>query len=230
MAKSDNLRSSKLNTTEENEIKNIEELDFYELLNIKTDASQEEIEKAYLLGITPLNSDPLTTNSLLSQEERRIALARIEKAYQTLINPERRRQYDLKLLKKKYKKHQKVYFRKSTEKVEIEDAEEEKNRVRNALKILLSHLKRKKKREPDEIIKLKDGKLIFLDSEILYSGEYLKRIRERQGLSLEEVAKATKFRISLLEALEEENYEKLPQGVYVINIIKIYARYLGLKP
>ena len=61
------------------------------------------------------------------------------------------------------------------------------------------------------------------------SGNYLKATRESQGLSLNEVAQATRIREAVLRALEEGKYEDLPH-LYVKGFLRAYAGYLGLDP
>ena len=60
-------------------------------------------------------------------------------------------------------------------------------------------------------------------------GEYLKAKRESQGISLKQVADATRIREAVLRAIEADRYEDLPQ-LYVKSFISAYARYLGLDP
>lgn len=209
-------------------LKKIEELDYYELLNLKTNASQEEIEYAYLHGIASFHPNSLASYGLLSPEERKVALARIEEAYQTLSHPEKRKKYDLKLLKMKDKYQEKAYFRKSTKKLEIEDSAKIKLGIWLKLKWLFSLFREKRKEEAEEKEKFKALTLSFQKTHPFYTGEYLKKVRETRGLSLDEISDKSKLNVSLLKALEEENYAALPQGVYFPNLIKLYAQHLGL--
>ncbi len=59
-------------------------------------------------------------------------------------------------------------------------------------------------------------------------GEQLKRERELRGVSLEEVAAATRIAPRFLEALENEQWDKLPGGVFNRGFIRAVGRYLGL--
>ncbi len=59
-------------------------------------------------------------------------------------------------------------------------------------------------------------------------GENLQREREMRGVSLEEIAAATKISGRILKAIEVGDISKLPSGVYARNFIRQYARYLGL--
>jgi len=49
-----------------------------------------------------------------------------------------------------------------------------------------------------------------------------------RGVSLEEISFATKISLRLLEAIEREDFSKLPGGIFSRSFIRTYARYLGL--
>jgi cytoskeletal protein RodZ len=59
-------------------------------------------------------------------------------------------------------------------------------------------------------------------------GERLKREREMREVSLDELTKATRISTRFLEALENENWERLPGGVFGHGFVRTIARYLGL--
>src|SRR5438270_4553551 len=59
-------------------------------------------------------------------------------------------------------------------------------------------------------------------------GERLKREREMRGVSLEEIAESTKIGKRNLSALETEEFEKLPGGIFNKGFVRAYAKYLGL--
>jgi len=59
-------------------------------------------------------------------------------------------------------------------------------------------------------------------------GEHLKRERELRGVTLEEIAAATRISPRFLEALENEQWERLPGGAFNRGFIRSVARYLGL--
>ena len=61
-------------------------------------------------------------------------------------------------------------------------------------------------------------------------GSYLREIRERQGLTLEEIAAETKINCRFLRAIEEEAWEELPAEVYLIGYLRAYAEAVGLDP
>jgi cytoskeletal protein RodZ len=49
-----------------------------------------------------------------------------------------------------------------------------------------------------------------------------------RGVSLEEISSATKISIRFLEAIEREDFSKLPGGIFSRSFIRSYARFLGL--
>ena len=59
-------------------------------------------------------------------------------------------------------------------------------------------------------------------------GERLKREREMREVSLKEVTTATRIGSRCLEALENEQWEKLPGGIFNRGFVRSVARYLGL--
>src|ERR1700674_2692833 len=59
-------------------------------------------------------------------------------------------------------------------------------------------------------------------------GEHLKREREMRGVTLEEIAAATRIAPRFLVALENEQWELLPGGVFNRGFIRSVARFLGL--
>ncbi|MBR4944696.1 MAG: helix-turn-helix domain-containing protein [Peptococcaceae bacterium] len=60
-------------------------------------------------------------------------------------------------------------------------------------------------------------------------GEILKKAREEKGISLEDVAEATKIRSKYLKALEDEQFDALPGDVYSKGFATAYLKYLGIK-
>ena len=59
-------------------------------------------------------------------------------------------------------------------------------------------------------------------------GEELKRERELRGISLKEIAEATKISIRFLEALEQDKFELLPGGIFNRGFIRAYTRFIGV--
>lgn len=61
-------------------------------------------------------------------------------------------------------------------------------------------------------------------------GAMLRTAREAQGLTVQEAADATRIRAVLLEAMEAEEWDRLPARIYAKGQLRLYARFLGLDP
>jgi cytoskeletal protein RodZ len=61
-------------------------------------------------------------------------------------------------------------------------------------------------------------------------GARLRSARQGRGISLRQIADATKLSVSTLEALERGQIARLPGGIYRRNIVRAFAREVGLEP
>ena len=61
-------------------------------------------------------------------------------------------------------------------------------------------------------------------------GAGLKLAREQSGLTLRQIADATKLSVRSLTALETNRIEQLPGGIYRRAIVRAYASQIGLDP
>lgn len=59
-------------------------------------------------------------------------------------------------------------------------------------------------------------------------GENLKREREMRGVSLDEISAATRIATRFLQAIENEQWDQLPGGVFNRGFVRAVAHYLGL--
>lgn len=59
-------------------------------------------------------------------------------------------------------------------------------------------------------------------------GQKFRDERQRLGLTLEEVSKATKIRVNFLSAIERGEYHNLPSSAYATGFVKNYSDFLGL--
>jgi cytoskeletal protein RodZ len=65
-------------------------------------------------------------------------------------------------------------------------------------------------------------------SELATFGEELRREREIRGISVKEIADATKISRRFLDAIERNDHKTLPAPVFTRGFVREYARYLGL--
>jgi cytoskeletal protein RodZ len=59
-------------------------------------------------------------------------------------------------------------------------------------------------------------------------GERLRREREMRGITIEEIAEATKIGSRNLRALEDEKFDLLPGGIFNKGFVRAYSKFLGL--
>lgn len=59
-------------------------------------------------------------------------------------------------------------------------------------------------------------------------GERLFLAREQQGLTIQEVVKATHLSDEIIDAIERSDVEQLPQPIYVQGYIRAYAKFVGI--
>jgi curved DNA-binding protein CbpA len=67
---------------------------YYDILDLKPDASPQEVREAYLRTKSTYNKDSVALYTLVSADEREDMLAKVEAAYEILSNAEKRREYD----------------------------------------------------------------------------------------------------------------------------------------
>jgi DnaJ-class molecular chaperone len=207
--------------------KKIEEMDFYEVLNLRLDATEQEVRKAYDLAVATYHPDALASYGVLSAEERGEMLDRIEKAFQTLGDVAARKAYDALILPSRPESRQRAFFRKSTDRLEIEDAAEEKKFWDRLKSVLFPDKSKKKRPEPGNGNGRKDRK--ELQRSRVFYGEYLKQIREERGLTLENVAEISGIEPGVLRLLEESESALLPEGKEADILVRRYALYLGVE-
>lgn len=104
-------------------LKKIEEMNHYEVLNIKRSASQQEIERAFIVAKAAYQKKSLAHYNLVSEGDREEMMSRVERAYLILSNPKKRKKYDLSTLNYKNENKEPSLYRQSTQRLVIEDGE-----------------------------------------------------------------------------------------------------------
>jgi cytoskeleton protein RodZ len=61
-------------------------------------------------------------------------------------------------------------------------------------------------------------------------GERLRLAREQAGLSIDDMSARTKIQLAILEAIERDEFERVPGGLFVRGFLRAYAREVGLEP
>lgn len=199
-------------------MKNLDGLTYYEILKIPANSSSFEIKRAYKDVLSMYNEDSLVTYSLFSNEERDKILKTIKKAFLTLIDENKRTEYDS------------ILCNSGQIKVSITSIENQEKPPRAHAYHMTNNddsAERVKK-------KLRKKELETLCNEIfskdLISGDDLKKMRKAAGIELSEINAVTKISVSVLKSMEENRIESLPPGLYLKNFLKLYAETLQIDP
>lgn len=108
-------------------LKKIEDWNYYELLSVERTASPDEIWEAYQTALATYKDGSLALYGLVSEAERGAVLERVQEAFQTLRDPDKRKEYDLALLRHAPYFPPKAPFRRSAGRIEIEEAPPKKS-------------------------------------------------------------------------------------------------------
>ena len=57
----------------------------------------------------------------------------------------------------------------------------------------------------------------------------LARVRERRGISLKQISESTKISVRFLQAIESEQFDQLPGGIFSTSYIRQYAQQVGME-
>lgn len=71
---------------------------------------------------------------------------------------------------------------------------------------------------------------LVLDDDTVITGEVLRRARQARDLSVRQLSMLTKIGTTMLEAVEADDLERLPEPVYLRGFVMTYAREVGIDP
>jgi hypothetical protein len=194
-------------------------LNYYEMLDLKPNASLFEIRRAYNAALQLYQTDSLISYSFFSPDERKTILDLLEKAYLTLINEEKRQNYDNELIRSGILNEaaKKPVVKTSVDIFDINRVQVNPGAIKNAAAALRA--------------KVMENKFIgeILSQEEI-SGLDLRKIRNALAVSLEHIAQETKIRIVYLHAIEGDDMQAFPAAVFLKGFVKAYLKCLCLDP
>jgi flagellar biosynthesis protein FlhG len=175
------------------------DLNLYDVLWTHRGATDEEVRRAYKRLRELYTSGSLPLTSLLGDDALKVELARVEEAHDTLLDPIRRRAYDVSVFP------------------ETEEPEQSQSpEIDGALQAERAMLRQELARE--------------IHAETEFTGGLLAKVRESQGIGLEDIARRTKIGLAYLRAIEEEDFAALPALVYTRGFVQQLAKFLKLDP
>lgn len=188
---------------------------FYELLDVGPGASDEEIRHAYRRLKSIYDHDSLVTYTLFAPEELDQIRQQIDEAYDTVIDPRTRKEYDLSLFPER----------------QLGRGRERTPPAGSPSSLGLAELEpgERSQTQPNQVTDaLPPGLEIGPTTE--FSGALLRQIREYKSLDLRDISTRTKISLMNLRFLEDERFSELPAPVYVRGFLFEIAKYLRLPP
>ncbi len=173
----------------------------YALLEVDPGAPDEELRRAYKRITTLFAPNAMATYGLYRQDEAERLLERMKRAYETLLDPQSRREY-----------HRLVFpeghpsLRRADQRVATTPPTPRAAPPANPL-VLLGH-----------------------DDGTPLSGATLAAVRGLSGVTLEDIADRTKISMYTLRCIEGEQHQDLPAPVYLKGFLKQIAGMLRLDP
>ena len=206
---------------------------YYDILEISTNANPQEIESAYVRAKNAYSGDSVALYSLMTKDECDAVLGQIEEAYSVIGFPEKRREYDRLRgfnqsgFSQNYSIPEPTHGKSAFE-TRAKDAVQYEDFGSNLIEAKVSKITAQKK------FGLDYNENPELDQQIAectdYTGPFLKKIREYKNVSIERMAEMTRISKTHIKALEDEDLPKLPADVYVRGYVYQYAKVLKLNP
>lgn len=211
-----------------------EKRNYYEVLEVETNATPGQIESGYVRARNAYSGDSVALYSLMTREECNEILGQIEEAYSVLGFPEKRREYDrLRGFNKSagapvYDHHPDSSRANPVKKDAPKDTVQYEDFGSNLIEAKVSKITAQKKfgLEYDESSEM-DARIRDCSE---FTGKFLKEIREYKNVTIERLAEMTRISKTHLIAMENEDVPKLPADVYVRGYVYQYAKVLKLNP
>lgn len=197
---------------------NDEPISFYEVLELTPDATPQEVRSAYLRLKSSYNKDNIAHYTLFSREETESTLQKIEDAYVTLSNPERRRAYDQSEGHSSASHVEAAAKSAANASLSREPAKPAEVTFNNVASSLLSGGSDNTQSDID----------VLIHAEEEWGGAAIRRVREAKRMTVDDLSDYTRISKSYLHALEDEDYNRLPAAVYVRGFLQQVGKRLKL--
>lgn len=195
-----------------------EEQTLYEVLEIDPGASDEEIRRAHRRAKDIYADESMVVCGLFTPERLAVVQDRIEKAHDTLLDPDKRKALDLKLFPDG------IPSRPTPASGIITSATGFSTRPAPA--IAGGALRERADATPLKVKVELPEPPITADTE--FTGDLLRQLREARGIELIEISQKTKVGAGHLRAIEEERWAAMPALVYLRGFLVEYARFMRL--
>lgn len=235
---------------------NTDKKNYYEVLEVPTDATLQDIHNAYIRAKNAYAGDSAALYSLMTQDECNHILDQIEEAYTILGVADKRREYDI--ARGFNQGHTIAGF---TEEVinkpdykpnnSLSDLLSETNSLSEDQQFEISQNQQKEEFKYNQVQTAKNEVTISkvqaykkfglsynindefeqkIENCTEYTGDFLKSIREYKNVTVERMADMTKISKTYIRNIEGDEFSKLPADVYTRGFVYQYAKCLKLNP
>jgi flagellar biosynthesis protein FlhG len=202
-------------------VKKIDDMNFYELLEISPSAGTQDVHRAYDRVRRIYDPNSIALYSLFTPEETVRIRQRIEDAYRTLVYEDSRKEYN-RMLKER------------NELPEPEPLAPKRRPVPAASAQVQRPDRAEYRADPPQPSPLDDlvapmtpAAAPAASATTEFNGPAIKARRENAGLTIRNVADMTKIGSRYLEYIEAEQFERLPARPYLRGFLLLYAQALG---
>lgn len=228
-----------------------ESVNYYDVLDVDVSASRVEIREAYLRLKSTYSAGSAALYSLISEDEAREQMMRVEEAFRILNDDVQRRDYDRSIGVEAPRASRGASARDR----DLDAAAASLDAGLNTERLMLMREQARRAysdasdqtsdptvvrttRSTLPIIKLKASKagvseieqklLGLINGSDAGDGDLYKRLREACDVGEDEMQERTKVSIGYLRAIESNRFDRLPQAVYVKGFLRSYFRYLSV--
>lgn len=192
----------------------------YELLEVSPDAAQDEIHRAYQRAKETYSPDSPALYTMFTRDEALELSKMIEEAYQVLSNKARRRDYDLQLV--------------GSSKLSPNDLSQDSQSLQGAntassvQPIIPSKTPSGHKKTKFGSYEVKTEMEQAIENTMEWDGSFLRKVRVYKNISLEQLSAETKISRTYIQAVENNDFKKLPAKVFVRGFVVQLSKALGL--
>jgi curved DNA-binding protein CbpA len=198
---------------------------YYEILEIPTDATAEEVHQGYIKTKNAYSGDSLALYSLMSQDECSSILELIDEAYSIISDPNRKILYD-----QARGINQSLTAPRQNRSFDIPHPGREAHHVPTNSSTSSTMVKIVAKNRFALEYDVNDQFEKEIEQATEFTGDFLKKIREYKNVDIPRLSDMTKVSKTYIRHIEDENIDKLPAFVYARGFVYQYAKCLKLNP
>ncbi|WP_413585745.1 helix-turn-helix domain-containing protein [Bdellovibrio sp. HCB274] len=184
---------------------------YYEILELPANSPQHEVTAAYERARNTYSGENPAIYTIFSEHEAREFLVLIEEAYQVLGNKILRNIYDQRLLSGMASLNDLTYAS-----------------IVEASKTVAPSEPKPVEKKPAVVFVKDEAMEKEIKAQEDWTGEFLKKVREYKGITVERMSEITKINAWYVKAIEKTEPDNLPAVVFVRGYVVQIARALGI--